>query len=264
MRSRGLGSQLLDLLFPPRCQVCRRFSADPLCETCRGESLFIGERRCPCCGTPLRDHPPESLPGALCADCRDGRWISGARSAGLHAGPLRTAMIAYKFNGRTRLAPTFAELVCDSARREVLGPRPGLPLNRCRALLPVPLHPARRAWRGFDQAEMLCQALAEPLGLPVWSDALVRIRETQPQTQVPGPLRRANVSGAFEARKAWRLKGASLILVDDVMTTGSTLEECARVLKYAGAASVYALTVTRAVPSWLADSVTPPGGAADA
>jgi len=264
MRSRGLGSQLLDLLFPPRCQVCRRLSADPLCETCRGESLFIGERRCPCCGAPLRDHPPESLPGALCADCRDGRWISGARSVGLHAGALRTAMIAYKFNGRTRLAPTFAEMICDVARREVGGPRPGLPLDRCRALVPVPLHPARRAWRGFDQAEMLCRALSEPLGLPVWTDALARVRETQPQTQVPGPLRRANVSGAFEARKAWRLKGASLILVDDVMTTGSTLEECARVLKYAGAASVYALTVTRAVPSWLVDTDAHPGGVADA
>jgi len=269
MRPRGIRAQLLDLLFPPRCQVCRSFSDEPLCETCRGELLLIGERHCPCCGGPLRDAPPDALPGALCADCRDGRWISGARSVGLHAGALRDAMIAYKFDRRTRLAETFAEMLIELFRREVSGERPGLPLERCCALIPVPLHPKRRAWRGFDQAKMLCDCIARPIGLPVWADALERTRDTRPQTQLAGASRRENVSGAFEARRPWRLTRASLILVDDVMTTGATLDECARALKRAGAASVYALTVSRAAPGWhpasmMTDDAPSAGGSTDA
>ena len=266
MSAKRICSQLLDLIFPPRCQVCRRLSRDLLCETCLRAALFIGERRCACCGGPLRDSPPEALPGGLCPDCRERRWISGARSVGLHATSLREAVIAYKFRGRRRLAHVFAQMLVDLARDEVEGP--GLPLDHCAAIIPVPLHPRRRGWGGIDQAESLCHGLAEPLGLPVWTDVLVRVRDTTPQVSVPGNMRRTNVSGAFETRKQWRLAGGSVILVDDVMTTGSTLDECARVLKMAGAVAVYALTITRALPGWHPHLQTLPhlraGGAADA
>jgi ComF family protein len=251
MTPRGIGGQLLDLLFPPRCQCCGEFSADPICETCAGQIEFIDERLCPCCGTFLRHTGLESRPGGLCSDCRDGRLISGARAAGLHAYTLRQAIIKYKFHDRRQLAPTFAEMLADLVDVEV-DPRtgPGLPLERCEALVPVPLHPRRRAWRGFDQAELLCRELAERLQMPMWTDTLARIRETRPQTQLKGASRRTNVRGAFEARKPWRLQDRAFILVDDVFTTGATLDECALVLKQAGAAAVYGLTVSRAVPRW--------------
>jgi len=251
MSTRGIGSQLLDLLFPPRCQVCESFCADPLCETCLESIEFITERLCPSCGTVLRDEPPESLPGALCADCRVGRVVSGVRCAGLHCGALRDAIIKYKFHGRTQLAPIFAGMLGEVVKREV-DPRegPGLPLDTCEALVPVPLHPKRRRWRGFDQAKVLCAALAEELKMPMCDDAIERVRHTQPQTEVSGASRRSNVRGAFEARKPWRLEGRSFILVDDVFTTGATLDECALVLKKAGAAAVYGLTVSRAAPRW--------------
>ncbi|MGI5816659.1 MAG: double zinc ribbon domain-containing protein [Armatimonadota bacterium] len=259
MHSRGIGDQLLDLLFPPRCQVCRTFSADPLCQTCRDDLLFINAPLCPCCGALLR-MTSEPVPGELCGDCRDGRVLSGARSAGLHTGTLRDAIIAYKFGARTRLAETFAAMLADVVVREI-DPRsgPGLPLDLCRALVPVPLHPSRRRWRGFDQAELLCEELSSALSMPAWPDVIIRVRDTRPQTQLKGASRRSNVQGAFRAPRPWRLKGRSFILVDDVFTTGATLDECARVLKRAGAAGVYALSVSRATPPWYFDELSGSG-----
>ncbi|MBD3291674.1 MAG: hypothetical protein GF393_02015 [Armatimonadia bacterium] len=258
MSSRGIGAQLLDLLFPPRCQVCGGFSANPLCETCAADVQFIDRPACLCCGKPLReDAEPECRPGGLCEDCRGGRHLlSAARSCGLHTDALREAIIAYKFHARRNLAPVFAEMLAETVREAgdpARGPR--LPLDRCEALLPVPLHPARRQWRGFDQSELLCEHLAERLGMPMWTDVLERVRDTTPQTELSGRSRRSNVRRAFQARKSWRLRGRSLILVDDVFTTGATLDECALTLKRAGAGAVYGLTVSRAVPYWHFDAL---------
>jgi len=245
MPPRGPSDEVLDLLFPPRCQVCGCLGADPFCAGCLGEVDFIAPPACLFCGSPLR----AGWPGAqLCTDCRDGRALSGARSAGLHSGRLREAIIRYKFDGRTRLAESLATMLVRVVRAEVDGA--GLPLAECAALVPVPLHPGRRSWRGFDQAEMLCAAMAGEVGLPVWSDVIARIRNTTPQVQLRGLSRRENVRGAFAARKPWRLRGSALILVDDVFTTGATMGECAQVLREAGAVAVYGLTVSRATPSW--------------
>lgn len=216
------------------------------------------------------DQEPECLPGGLCGDCRTGRYLSGARSVGLHTGALRDAIIAYKFHGRRGLADLFAAMLADTVRVEIdPSSGPGLPLDLCEALLPVPLHPMRRRWRGFDQAELLCAHLAEHIGMTMWTDALERVRDTTPQTELSGVSRLSNVRGAFEARKLWRLRGRSFILVDDVFTTGATLEECALTLKRAGAAGVYGLTVSRAVPRWHFEALidadaSEPGGTHDA
>ncbi|MGC9316932.1 MAG: double zinc ribbon domain-containing protein, partial [Armatimonadota bacterium] len=245
MGSRGIGDELLDLLFPPRCQVCGRPGAQPLCETCREEVLFIGGHCCALCGVPLRETQRASM---LCADCRDGRDISGARAVGLHTGSLREAVLAFKFRGRTRLADPLAEMLVDAFRGQAEGK--GLPLSECAALVPVPLHAQRRAWRGFDQAELLAERMAPEVGLPVCTDAIERVRNTTPQTEMDRRERLTNVRDAFEARRVWRLRGRAVILIDDVFTTGATIQECARTLRAAGAVAVYALTVTRAVPSW--------------
>ncbi len=245
MRSRGPTDEVLDLLFPPRCQVCDRLGAELLCETCLEEVLFIGEHACACCGVPLR---PTQRASQVCADCRGWRWISGARAAGLHAGALRAAIIRYKFDGRTRLVEPLAAMLVEVVRAEA--ERIGLPLGECAALVPVPLHPGRRSWRGFDQAELLCERTADEVGLPVWTDVIARIRNTTPQVNLRGASRLENVRGAFEARKAWKLRGRSVILVDDVFTTGATINECAAVLRRAGAVAVYGLTVSRTAPLW--------------
>ncbi|MGD9495052.1 MAG: double zinc ribbon domain-containing protein [Armatimonadota bacterium] len=245
MPSRGIADELLDLLFPPRCQVCDTLGSDPICATCLASIEFIGEHACAYCGQPL---PPSASSAALCADCLEGRHISGARAAGLHAAGLREAIVRFKYDGRTRLAEPLAAMLARVIVAEA--ERGGLPLSECAALVPVPLHPARRAWRGFDQAELLCRLMREAVGMPVWGDVLARVRNTIPQVRLRGASRLANVRGAFAARRPWKLRGRAVILVDDVFTTGATMGECARVLRESGAVAVYALTVSRAAPRW--------------
>lgn len=241
----GLAEQVANLLFPPRCQVCGELDDALFCETCRAQVEFIRAPFCPTCGQAL---DPQVRGARTCVDCQDRRPFSGARAVGMYASALREAIIRYKYSGRRRLARPLGEMLAELALDDEA---PGsLPLSTAAAIIPVPLYPRRRAWRGFDQAELLCGPLAQALGLPVWTDALERVRDTTPQVSVRGRQRLDNVKNAFEARKTWRLKDRSVILVDDVFTTGATISECARVLRQAGAGPVYVLTVARTAPSW--------------
>jgi len=241
MPTRGLSDELLDLVFPPRCQVCDALGSDVFCATCREDAEFIGAHACLYCGAPL---PPAAPAEALCADCREGRWFSGARAAGLHAGALRRAIIRYKYHGRTRLAAPLGAMLAEVLLAE--DERRGLPLGQCAALVPVPLHRDRRAWRGFDQAEMLCDSMAEATGLPMWPDVIARVRNTTPQVSLQGASRLENVRGAFEARRRWKLRGRAVIVVDAVMTTGATINESAPALRTDGDARDAGLAPGRA------------------
>lgn len=245
MSPRKLSDDLLELLFPPRCQLCGSFASDPLCESCSAEALLVESPWCLYCGTPLA---PGRCPEQLCAECRAGRWLSGMRAAGLHAEKLREAVIRYKFEGRTRLAATFGEMLARLIEAEAR--QGGLPLRDCAALVPVPLHRNRRRWRGFDQTELLCEVIAERVGIAIWTDIMTRVRDTPPQVQVSGSRRRENVQGAFEVTRRAKVAGECIILVDDVFTTGATMEECALELRRAGAAAVFGLTITRGAPGW--------------
>jgi ComF family protein len=112
------------------------------------------------------------------------------------------------------------------------------------ALVPVPLHPRRKRERGFNQAQSLCELLSQRAGLPLWP-ALERVRYTESQTRFSRAERLQNIRGAFRCAAPWPIEDARLLLVDDIFTTGSTVDECARVLRRAGAASVRVLTVAR-------------------
>ena len=176
----------------------------------------------------------------FCARCRraPGSGVTLARAAGEYAGALRALIHAMKYDGRESLAGPLAALMRER------GPEV---LDGASLAVPVPLHWARRWQRGFNQAE----ALAAHLGLPVCR-ALVRRRPTRPQFGLPAARRHRNVRGAFRparrrGRNAARLvKGAVVVLVDDVATTGATLRSCAEVLKGMGAREVRALTAARA------------------
>ncbi len=248
MLSAGIVDDVLKLLFPPRCQVCGDLDDGLLCEECLSEVCFISPPHCLYCGIPMYSAGRHEASRQLCGNCRDGRWLSGTRAAGLHLTTLRRAVLRYKFQGRTRLAPLFGRLLADVVADEAA--RGELPLEACAALVPVPLHPNRRRWRGFNQAELLCESLSERTGIPVWSDVILRVRDTVPQVNISGSERLTNVRGAFEAPSRSKLNAAAVILLDDVMTTGATMEECARVLRKSGVAAVYGLTVTRAAPAW--------------
>jgi len=225
--ARRLGRGALDLLFPPACVACGASGAF-LCVACAGRLAPAAWPRCRRCWRPLQE------PGT-CTICRaNPPPFDGLRAAFVYDARARVLVHALKYRGMTALAPPMASLMARALRGSV----------EAEAIVPVPLAGRRRRTRGYNQAEVLARALGEELGLPVAPRALRRTRETAPQARAADSnARRRNVEGAFEA--AADAAGRRLMLVDDVTTTGATLSACARALREAGAASVWAVAFAR-------------------
>lgn len=223
----ALRNALLDLLFPPRCVVCRR-GGEWLCAPCAAQFEPILPPLCPRCGRPLASsHCPycAKLPIA----------IDGTRAVAFFDGALRQAIHAFKYSHRTELTDHFGAML-----HHYLLTFP-LPVD---TIIAVPLHPARERARGYNQAALLANALAARLPLPVWNDALARTRATLSQTELDAAGRRANVRDAFVATP--RVRGAHILLLDDVCTTGATLDACGAALYAQGAQAVWGLAIARA------------------
>lgn len=234
-----------DLLFPPRCLWCRSEDAPlcgGLCAPCV-RSLVEDRPRCPRCGVPAETAPPGG-----CGRCRDGRpaW-DGILLLGGYADDLREAILRIKRPGAEHLARAIAGLLAD--RR-----RPALDAIGVEAVVPVPMHWWRRACRGTSNADEVARAIAGRIGAPV-VPALVRARATRRQNELPPEDRGDNVAGAFRARRA--VAGRRVLLVDDVVTTGTTLAACCLALREAGAAAVHVAALARA--DRVGDAVEPGG-----
>ena len=220
--------RLLDLLFPPRCVGCGA-PGTWFCPQCRASVTLIRPPLCQRCGRPLSE-------GRLCPQCRRAPpALEAIRSVAFFEAPLRQAIHHFKYRRRTELADPLGEMMA------AYWPRLRWPVD---LLIPVPLHERRRRQRGYNQAALLAHRLGRAVGCPVTEGALIRRRETAPQVSLNALERRRNVAGAFTWR-ASPLRGASILLVDDVCTTGATLEACAAALRQAGAGSVRALTLAR-------------------
>jgi ComF family protein len=173
----------------------------------------------------------------LCAACRrQASYLVGVRSVGYYATPLREAIHALKYSLVRVLAEPLGALLATTLAQC------SLPVN---VVVPVPLHRSRQRYRGFNQADLLARALGQRAGLPVVADCLARCRATRSQVGLNASERRANVQDAFVCAGA-RLRGARVLLLDDVLTTGATLESAAQALLNGGAAGVWALTLARA------------------
>lgn len=237
---------ILDLIFPPRCEVCSVLGEKPFCDTCAADTIYLDEPYCRLCGQLFR--LSESA-HTYCPQCREKPLhFDGARTVGLHTGALRRAILNFKFGNRRRLDEPLGGLLAQRFLREI-ETAGGLPFGQVDCLVPVPLHPKRRNWRGFDQALHLAQAMAPLVGLPVVSDAIVRIRPTTPQVDLTHTQRRENMRRAFQPAGDG-LQGRNIILIDDVYTTGATADEAARAAKAGGAGHVYVLTISRPAPPW--------------
>jgi ComF family protein len=208
----------------------------PVCDACWQSIPPLADPLCERCGDPLASWSTVA-PVAQCARCRRGRpVIARALAAGAYDGALRAIVHALKYEGRRSLSRPLARLM----RR-----RAADLLDGAACAIPVPLHPSRRRQRGFNQAADLSRGLHMPV-----VSALTRVRATAIQTSLPAAQRHRNVRDAFAVTRAGRrLAGAVVVLVDDVSTTGATLEACARVLKDAGVREVRALTAARVVSS---------------
>ena len=196
---------------------------------------MIAEFFCVSCRTPFQNAFPLDAEGR-CALCRTGlRGFDAAYCFGSYEGTLRELIHLYKYDRIQTLARPLAELLAAA-----------LPLDeRFDAVTPVPLHWRKQWQRGFNQSDLLARAVARRRGIPVVR-ALRRTRSTQTQAGLSNTERRKNVAAAFQCRRSGEtLAGRRVLLIDDVMTTGSTAAACARVLKQAGAARVVLLTVAR-------------------
>jgi len=219
------GKQAVDLLFPPRCAVCGHLESF-LCPDCRSALPRAGPPRCVICWQPTS--------GGACHRCEESRpSFDGLRSAFVFEGGARDIVHKLKYQNQSVLAAPMADLLFD-----LLADSP-LPAD---VLVPVPLFLRRKRVRGYNQSALLAQALARPLGLPVNEKTLGRTRNTASQARTANSdERRANVRDAFVCKDG-SLTGKQVLLIDDVSTTGATLDACARALRRGGAGSVWALT----------------------
>jgi len=235
----------LDLLYPRHCYHCGKpldgQASLILCRTCFQElaSLRIRAPLCARCGLPLAGDVRSETTCLMCQQ-RPPRFDL-ARAFFPYGSPIAPIIRTFKFHNEFFLGPMVAERVVK------LGWMPP-EIQDVDAIVPVPLHPRRRRERGYDQALLLAAAFARSVNLPLIADALKRTRYTSQQARLTVSRRRENVRGAFAANAKRNLCGLRLLLVDDVMTTGATAGECAKVLKKAGAAKVSVLTLARTTP----------------
>ena len=227
----------LDLLFPPHCAACQRLGAW-LCTDCLNEIEAIELPVCQYCGRPRAGDSR----AAVCGRCQVSPiQLDGLRAYAIHGGPLREAIHQFKYEDLRGLAGLLGQLMADGWSR--LAPR-DLELD---AIVPVPLHRNRQRQRGYNQAALLARELGHCLQLPIVEDAVVRSRATAPQVDLNARARRENVRDAFRC-EGNGLSGKRILLVDDVCTSGATLESACLALRGAGVSSVWACTLTRARP----------------
>lgn len=227
----------LNLLFPPHCSVCRTETpaGEHLCPGCRKGAPVIAAPFCQICSEPFEGRIDNTF---SCPNCRERNFHFGCAVASYRfQGVVRDLILRFKYQGKLHLRHVLAGWLADN----LADARLQHPFDR---IVPVPLHPTRERERGFNQARILAELLARQTGAPVCHD-LKRIRYTTTQTRFDRETRIENLRNAFRLRPSGDVRNLHLLLIDDVFTTGSTVDECARVLMEAGAASVRVVAVAR-------------------
>ena len=245
----GLREALASLLFSAPCRICGEVldSANriPVCRSCLMSLRSIEGPCCARCGRPFASSVAVQVEGLpLCHICRRGLYdFDFARSYGAYTENMTGAIMLLKYQQVTPLAAWFAAALRTTfeSHREA-----------CMAdvIVPVPAHVARLRERGYNHAELIAKPLARSLGLPCRSYLLIRSRPRPDKLRLSLRERWRSVRGAYTMRNGMRVDKLRVLLVDDVLTTGATLDACSRALRKAGASRVVALTVARAIPRW--------------
>lgn len=219
----------LELIFPKTCVNCGRFGSF-VCIECLSKVKPVKTQVCPKCGK-ISDL------GKWCLNCKGKSNLTGVIvSANYRCGPTKEMIHYLKYNSVKELVQPLADLLIDQLIDE------NLPAKV--VVASVPLHKKRYLERGYNQSELIAKMVAQKLGL-TYFDLLKRIKYTEPQVTLKGVERRSNLEGAFRLKKSLDVNKKTVLLVDDVSTTGTTLEECAKVLRSNGARRVYGLVVAR-------------------
>ncbi|MGQ9922001.1 MAG: ComF family protein [Desulfobacca sp.] len=230
-------NHVLDFFLPRFCLLCQH----PLppgapglaCAACHATIPYLSHPRCLCCGAPFRSRQGGAR---LCHNClRQPPPFDRALAAAFYEGPVLDAIHRLKYHRDLLYGKLLGEIMHRAFDLTEA-------VAAAQLLLPVPLHPQRLRWRGFNQAILLAQNFPD---IPLARDVLVRERPTLPQVGLSSKERLANVKGAFRVRQPELVAGKNVIILDDVFTTGATVSECARVLRRAGAAHIEVITVAR-------------------
>ncbi|MFO7987667.1 MAG: ComF family protein [Desulfatiglandaceae bacterium] len=243
----NLWSQFIDIIYPPRCAICREFlvknplldhgTALPFCPACAADFRPLTPPLCPICGTPFGSTIQDNHPCGTCLARRP--WYDAAGAPYLYDGTLLKAIYGLKYGKKNFLADALGPVLATFAKRWV---------NEApfQLVMPVPLHKKRLRERGFNQSLLLARPVAKALAAKLDFLSLKRVKHTLPQTGLTQNERRKNIRRAFQVIDEAAVRKKAIVLVDDVATTGNTLNECARVLKRAGAGRVHCLTLARA------------------
>jgi ComF family protein len=233
---------LIDFFFPPKCHFCGNslgeLPDDHPCPVCTEKIKFFSHPRCPCCGLGFGDTPGEDH---LCSKClTEERYFTRARAIGPYEGLMADAIHRFKYQGASRLAKPLGTFLAEYKD-------PEFPFSDFELILSVPLHPRRLRQRGFNQSLLLARCVSRTHSISLDLTSLQRTLHTEPQTQLSGTERQKNIRGAFEVLRPERIAEKHILLIDDVFTTGATVQECSRVLLKAGAMGVDVLTLARAL-----------------
>jgi ComF family protein len=233
---------VVDFIYPPRCLRCDTSVKDQgsLCSECWSEVDFIDGAICATCGQPFELDPGE---GALCGNCIAlAPLYDQARSVMVYNEASRPLVTGFKYGDRTERAPSYGRWMARAGKEF---------LSEADLLVPVPLHSQRLVGRRFSQSAMLAQAVARETLVPVLLDGLRRTRPTRQQVGLTTSKRRRNVMGAFSVhpKRSDQLRDSHVVLVDDVVTSGATVDACLKALQKAGVSKTSVLSLAR-VQSW--------------
>lgn len=222
----------LNILYPRHCPVCHSILKDQktlICPECEKGFCRIGEDYCLKCGKPVKDQ--EEYCGECSALCRS---FDQGKSVFIYNGKLRQSLVRYKYYGCREYGDYYADAVCRYTGKDIRRWQPDV-------IVPVPLTNRKQRMRGFNQSAYLADRVGEQLQIPVAHGLVKKVRSTKSQKKLNAAQRRQNLADAFRAEE--NIRGLTVLVIDDVYTTGSTVDAMARCLKEAGAEHVYFITL---------------------
>lgn len=231
-------SNLLDLVYPPRCILCERIldynisRRMEICEDCIKENQPIGEPRCKICSRPI----PYGV--ERCDDCKQyNHEYTQGWALWIYEDKVKEAIYRLKYGELSVYGKTMGAYMVRCFRKEY--EKAGI-----HCIIPVPIHPKRKRRRGFNQAQSIGEEISREMNIPIFFKVLHRTKDTKPNSGLSYIARRENIKGAFEIREREKIEGKNILIIDDIYTTGSTIDACAEILKYSGAEKVYFTTVS--------------------
>lgn len=247
MKAEHLMNYMLNIIYPEKCLICEsvlplHYEKKFLCKNCESDIPWINGHACRKCGRPLMDTNLDNL----CGICINKSFSFEKGYAVFEYDVIKASIKHFKYKGFKKDGHGFSWLMYEYACKHNL-----IEIFESDFLVPVPIFHEKKKIRGFNQAEILSNELSKYMNKPILKDILLRKNNTVPQSELSFEERKKNISGAFEVIKKEEVENKNIILIDDIFTTGSTVNECSRELYKNGASKVYFFALSAVKDSWL-------------